>query len=117
LTENPATILGPSIGVGWKYQQQPAQEVDFYESQRGERLASADLVLNREQRETLLIELGYSSSNIATAVRNNNKVRHQRKQTVMNLGSAKYEEVLEGVKNRGKRLWNPFGGRGKAAAK
>jgi len=118
LTENPSTIQGPSIGVGWRYKEQPAQELNFYETQRAPLIVpAARLILNREQRERLLIDLGYTNGHIAMAVRNNCKVRHQRRQTVQNLSAGKYEEVLEGLQKRGKRLWNPFSGNKDKAAK
>lgn len=108
LTENPSTIQGPSIGIGWTFEEKPSMDLNTYESERGEPLPSWRLVLNREERETLLSELGVSSSEIAAGVRRNNKARQQRRQTVQNLKAIKIEEALEGVK---KKIWRPFGGK------
>ena len=108
LTENPSTILGPSIGIGWTFEEKPSIDLNAYESERGEPLPSWKLVLNREQRESLLIGLGVSAAEIAAGVRRNNKARQQRRQTVQNLKAFKVEEALEGVK---KKIWMPFGGK------
>ena len=110
LTENPSTIQGPSIGIGWRFLQKPTMDLNAYESERGEPIPSNQLVLTREQREAILTAQGVSAAEIAAGIRNNNKARQQRRQTVQNLKAFKVEEALEGAV---KKIWNPFGGKSK----
>mmetsp|Transcript_8958 Transcript_8958/g.14932 ORF Transcript_8958/g.14932 Transcript_8958/m.14932 type:complete len:426 (+) Transcript_8958:179-1456(+) len=108
LTLNPSTIQGPSIGIGWRFVSQNTGPLDAYERARGPPLPSARLVLNREQREEMLIKLGYNKKQIAVGVRDNMKGRKQRRQTVQNLRAEKVEEAMEGAGKRVKRILNPF---------
>lgn len=108
LTENPSTILGPSIGIGWKILRTTTEHIDAFETTRRELTPAFRLVLNREQREKMLMELGYNTGDIAIGVRNNRKVRKQRMQTVQNLRAYKVEEALEGAASTVKKMWNPF---------
>ena len=110
LTENPSTIQGPSIGIGWRFQQIPTMDLNAYELERGEPRPAPQLVLTREQREAILSAQGVSAAEIAAGVRSNNKARQQRRQTVQNLKAIKVEEAVEGAV---KKIWNPFGGRSK----
>lgn len=108
LTLNPSTIQGPSIGIGWRFASERTDDIDYYETNRGPQRPSGQLVLNRDQRETLLLELGYTQKQLAAGVRDNTKGRNQRRQTVQNLKSEKVEEALQGAGKRVKRMLNPF---------
>jgi hypothetical protein len=108
MTLNPSTIQGPSVGIGWRFSGERTDEIDFYENNRGPQRPSGMLVLNRDQRENLLLELGYTKKQLAVAVRANTKGRNQRRQTVQNVKAQKVEEALEGAKGRVKRIMNPF---------
>ncbi len=108
LTENPSTILGPSIGIGWRFQQDAPAELDQYEAFRGPPLPSPQLVLSRQVREEILTALGFTKADMAAAIRNNLKTREQRRRSVQNLTAF---TPLEGAV---KKLWNPFGAKSKA---
>ena len=96
LSDNPACQNGPSIGIGWRYRNEYILHVDEHEHSRGRAPRKTDeLVLNRVVREHMLRDLGYSQKQMAMAVRINNHVKNQRKQTVHNLSAAKVEEIME----------------------
>lgn len=107
LTENPSTIEGPSIGIGWNFQEESAMPVYHYEnSMYLARKPSYSLVLNREQRQDILLDLGYTPREMASAVRSNNRARNQRRQTVQNLKAHRFEETMETVKGRCLKLFS-----------
>lgn len=102
LVENPATIKGVSIGIGWRYASKPAQDITKYEYASGNTTKqSAQLVIGPDAREALLLDLGYTKKELATALRSINKARNQRRQTVQNLKAEKVEEAFE---NAGKKV-------------
>lgn len=95
IDDNPSVTAGPGIGIGWRFNEGECVHVDNWEEERGERRRGTDLVLNREEREALLLEIGYTEKDLATAVRRIVKAKNQRKQTVNNLGAQSVEETLE----------------------
>lgn len=92
---------GPPIGIGWNYRSSNIAQTEFvvpletYERLRGPRAEHKDLILSRFARESILIENGIARSQIAEAVRQNVKVKSQRRQTLVNLKMEPYEEALE----------------------
>jgi hypothetical protein len=107
LCDFPASKNGPSIGLGWTYIQTRSKSVDHYEDndRRRNQCRRKDFMLSRRARETLIREWGYSDRQIASVVRDLNRIRFQRRQTVNNLGvvSSKMEEIVETAKRRVKR--------------
>jgi len=95
LGDNPSTTSGAPISIGWKYKQYRPLPVNEYEGRRGPTRPSQLLVLNRDTREGMLLALGYSKWEIATAVRCNLKCRNKRRQTVQNLRAEVVEETME----------------------
>lgn len=76
--------------------------LDDYEDRRPERRTASEMVVPRMVREHILRrEWDVSQHQIASAVRETIRVKHQRRQTVNNLGKDKMEEVLE---NTGRKL-------------
>jgi len=104
LSDNPACTSGPSIGIGWGYAPQDVRTVDDWEMERGRLRRPTELMLDRRQRKKLVKSLGYSDKDIAAAVRDLNKSRYQRRQTVNNLGALKMEEALEKTKRKVKKI-------------
>jgi len=107
MTDNPASAGGPSIGIGWEYETKSPVNIDDYEVKRSSkkyRSRPSDLVMNRHEREKLIRSLGYTERDIACNVRELNKLRCQRRQTVNNLSAAKMEEAVESVKHQMKKL-------------
>ena len=60
-------------------------------------------VLTREEREELLLSLGYSRGDIVEAIRENVKIKNQRRKTVNNLNVMKAEEIIESLSRGMKR--------------
>jgi hypothetical protein len=98
LTENPSTIQGPSIGIGWTYETLPTMEVNTFETQKlrqsVERPQQRRLVLTRDERVQLLLSLGVTDVEIVEGIRNNTKARQQRKQTIQGLSAFKLESIF-----------------------
>lgn len=95
LGDNPSTISGAPIGIGWKFVQFQPQSVNEFEEHRQPTRPSHSLVLNRDIREDMLVSLGYSKKDIAAAIRTNLKCRNKRRQTVQNLRAEGVEEKVE----------------------
>jgi len=105
MTDNPSCTGGPAIGVGWRFVSEKPVSVDEWElcRRKGSRSPS-ELVLNRARREKLIRGLGYADREIAANVRELNRLRSQRRQTVNNLSAQKVEEAVETAKRQVKRL-------------
>ena len=54
-------------------------------------------VLSRQEREDLLLGLGYTRGDLVDAIRENVKIKNQRRKTVNNLNVMKAEEILESL--------------------
>jgi len=106
LSINPSCTSGPPLGLGWRFARERHYQIDGFELHRmRSRRDKTGLVLPRQVRERMLLELGYDRMEVAKAVRLTIRSQHQRKQTVTNLGAALFEEKLELA---GKRLKNLF---------
>ena len=106
LTVNPSCSSGPPIGLGWKFGQESVYSLDTFEERRSpHRRSKSQMVLPRETREEMLLEIGYDRRALAYGVRQVIKVKNQRRRTVVNLGNAAFEEKVESAKNGVKRLF------------
>jgi len=94
LADNPACTEGPSIGIGWKYYIADRPTSLEYMDSLPKRHKS-ELILSSRDRKSMLLNLGYSSQEIAASIRSANKTRHQRKTTVQNLGAQNLEYAME----------------------
>lgn len=100
LDVHPSTSSGPSLGIGWSYVEDTAP------IKKGR--CAGGFLLSRSVREIIVRdELGYSSRDIAKAVRQNHKIKNSRRRTVNNLreyGSfapvEKVEYMIEKVQRR-----------------
>lgn len=99
MCDNPSSTTGPSIGIGWGFVNKRSKDIDDFEKDRLGRHKS-ELLLSRAQREKIIKSLGYTDREIAAMVRDINKCRFQRRQTVNNLGAQKLEESLELAKRQ-----------------
>lgn len=66
ICDHPGTSVGPSISLGWKYNENLSFNMNTYElikDAKGRR-ESKDLSLSRWERENLLFEFGFSRSEI-----------------------------------------------------
>lgn len=109
LDVNPAVSSGPAIGIGWKIKSQKQMSVDDWELRKdmSHKRGGQDLVLQRGTRESLLIDAGYSSKDLARATRVILKWKNQRKTTLNNLQAQPYEEALENAARKLKQLVKP----------
>jgi hypothetical protein len=83
LGDNPACRNGPSVSIGWEYDEFPEILVDDFESIReGNRRTKRGMLMDRTHRVKLLKRLGYADNEIIEAVRVNKKVHQARLQTL-----------------------------------
>eukprot|EP00586_Coscinodiscus_wailesii_P014462 CAMPEP_0172520104 /NCGR_PEP_ID=MMETSP1066-20121228/291807_1 /TAXON_ID=671091 /ORGANISM="Coscinodiscus wailesii, Strain CCMP2513" /LENGTH=280 /DNA_ID=CAMNT_0013302803 /DNA_START=166 /DNA_END=1008 /DNA_ORIENTATION=- len=77
LGDNPSCSSGPSLGIGWNYDKRKIIEttVDNYERCSQEPLAERQLVVSSSERWRRLVHVGYSQTQIASAVRISNSRR------------------------------------------
>jgi len=107
LGDNPSCSRGPSMSIGWTYVAEfDCISVDKYEAiRRDSRVKEKnEMALTRSERDTLLKEAGYSRSELAYAVRQNVKIKKQRRTTVNNLQYHKLEEKTESFIRKLKKL-------------
>ena len=104
LGDNPSCTCGPSVGIGWRYSEEELLSVSDWESWRETERMPNRLILSREVREELLLDLGYTDKEIAAAVRDVIKSKNKRRQTIQNLRVSGLEETVEGAKKRAKGL-------------
>jgi hypothetical protein len=104
LVVHPSTSSGPSLGIGWSYVEDTAP-MDWFKTGG---CSNRAFLLSRSVREIIVRdELGYSSRDIAKAVRQNLKIKASRRRTVNNMrdyGSfapvEKVEYMIEKVQRR-----------------
>jgi len=116
LGDNPSCSSGAPVSIGWKFFQERTLclSVDEYEYSHGHFRDECDMVLDRQERETLLYELGYSEKDLAKVVRENVKMKKNRRQTVNNLPIMKIEVAVESMT---KKLTGAFRSKGKSVNK
>lgn len=107
LSDNPSVTSGPPIGIGWKYRAMKQDlSVDAWEyKQQPSRRYLTGLLTTREDRMTLLCNLGYTQREIAVAVREVLRVKSNRVQTFNN---ARLEGIEEAIESTTRRLKSVF---------
>jgi hypothetical protein len=105
-SDNPASSSGPSIGIGWNFEQRELLTVDAWEKERSSlrRGCKECYQLNAKQRTNILLKAGCTNKEIVDMIRIINKTRSQRKSTIDNLSVQKVEEVVEQTKRSLGRL-------------
>jgi len=107
--DNPSCSRGPAIALGSKIlKEESYHHVDRFERvRRNARYKTAPaMVLGRREREKMLLENGFSTGDIAAAVRKIVRTKNQRRQTVNNLPVARFEEIVEVAGRKVKRLFS-----------
>jgi hypothetical protein len=94
LGDHPACSDGAGIGIDWLYLPSQAYHVDNWEAMRSSSRKGC-YILDKQTRENILVELGYDQRHFAQALRESNKIKHQRRQTILNLGAQRVEEAIE----------------------
>jgi len=113
--DNPSCSNGPPMSIGWRYNILGKMSVGDFEQTRmdandvyGGRMKKVPVtLLTREKREQLLENFGFSRAELADAVRRNIKIKNQRRQTVHNLPVSKFEEAVEKVSRKIKKVVMP----------
>ncbi|KAL3940074.1 MAG: hypothetical protein SGBAC_005306 [Bacillariaceae sp.] len=80
LEVHPATRSGPSIGLGWKYEDKPS--VPLGDEPQTKSSNKKDFLLSSNCRKSLLGEWGHSKMEMFLASRVNESIREQRKRTL-----------------------------------
>jgi hypothetical protein len=102
--DNPECSSGPPVAIGWAHGKTQAIHIDKFESSRTKRRSELEMILPREERESILMYWGATMHDVSDAVRRNRKVKSQRNQTVSNMGKAeRIEEVFESATRKLKR--------------
>ena len=143
ISDNPACMQGPPIGIGWMYKSLETRRGDssrcpldisiassdqlfnrsnhsdlsnmktskylysvqeFEELRHNRRLSGPELVLTRQEREAMLLQWGYTSQDLAKAIRSTRAAQNKRRQTINNLGAAAMEEAMESVSRKVRRM-------------
>ena len=73
---------------------------EFEEEHEQYRRSEWDLALSRCERESQLLDTGFTREEIAQAIRETSRIKSQRANTVLNLKMEKVEEFTEGVKSK-----------------
>ena len=118
LDVHPSTSSGPSLGLGWNYYE-TTTKVSWCSAptKRGQN----SMLLSRQTRERMMrVDLGYSPKEIAKAVRENLKIKNQRRRTVNNLqeyGSFAPVEKVEYLMEKCQRKLGKLVGRKSSSTK
>jgi hypothetical protein len=89
------------ISISWEYNPESQRlSIDDYETRRSYRRAGSAMVLTREERDALLRkEWEVSRADIAAAIRQTLKIKHQRRHTVQNLNKESVDLLMERAAN------------------
>ena len=105
LGNNPASRLGPPVGISWDHTPEVVIKLDDYENERGEKRSLNQMFLPRERKYDIIKESGVSNKQIARTVRSINKIKNQRMQTANNASKfARLEEGFESAVRKIKRF-------------
>lgn len=105
LGDNPCVRSGPPVSIGWEVQDEYHDDLENHERSRGPRRETREMVISRPNREALLRAAGHSKSEFASVIRQTNRIKNQRMSSARNVSSTKFEEKIEKVINRIKRLF------------
>jgi hypothetical protein len=102
---NPATEFGPSLELGWKYEEAHPYDVDDYEEDRiaVPRRTQEDLVLSSYQREDLLLELGFTMRQIWNKTHEKDAYRRGVKKSMSKSVLAKVKNAVASIGAEKKR--------------
>jgi hypothetical protein len=96
--DHPSCASGPPLSLGWDVLECISLSVEQFENDRSAMGSIRDFRLTAHERRKMLIHWGVSYSMIATAVRQSNHIKRQRRTTVNNLRTFDgWEEAVENV--------------------
>jgi len=105
LGDNPCVRSGPPVSIGWEVQDEYHDDLENHERSRGPRRENREMVISRPNREALLRAAGHSKSEFASVIRRTNRIKTQRMSSARKVSSTKFEEKIEKVIKRIKRLF------------
>eukprot|EP00978_Attheya_sp_CCMP212_P031248 scaffold117482_cov46-Attheya_sp.AAC.1 len=102
LGDNPAVSSGPSLSIDWDFDPSLVanMSINEYETKRPPRRRELEMVMTREEREEIVRNSGATKQQIAEHVRQNIKIKNQRRQTVNNLSVSNVEEAVEKARRK-----------------
>jgi hypothetical protein len=97
--DNPSCSSGPPIAIDWMYTDPLVLSIGEFEEYRPKRRTKFELMLGQAERQEMLLgEWGIPKRDVVNAIRNNTKVKNQRRRTLNNIGRASHmEEALESI--------------------
>lgn len=103
--DNPSCSSGPPLSLTWEYIETHSTNLEVYERIRGPRRDLYDLIMDRDDRQEMLVEdWNVTRVEIAHAVRENFKVKNQRRRSVHNSKKTqKMDLFLESARRKLKR--------------
>ena len=108
LGNNPFVTSGPSLELAWEHESSMNEmniPLDSYEAFHAPiRRSEWDLALSRGERESQLLESGFTREEIATAIRETSRIKSQRAQTALNIRMEGVEEFTENARRRGMEI-------------
>lgn len=100
--DNPSCSNGAPVAIGWGYGNERKFPLDEYEKVKPYKKSHQHLILSRQDREAILMEWGASFNQIIDAIRQNIKVKNQRRRTVNSIGT--YDRWEEAMESAGRKL-------------
>ena len=109
LGDNPSCSYGPPVSLGWDYHDAAVVPLEKYERARSNkfpRRKSGQLVLSYNVRKYLLLKTaGYTKAELREAMKEVERIKHERKMTDIMAPLEPLDEVMEGVINHVKGMF------------
>lgn len=102
--DNPSVSGGVPITLSQTATQSSVMDVDVYEQVRRPRRRGRALIIDRRVREELLLDRGFDMKEIAAALREARRLRHQREQSYYAKNWDGFHERLEGTTRKLKKI-------------
>jgi hypothetical protein len=104
---NPATTYGPSLAIGWEYQEAVKLKLEDYEQSRPQRRRPNQMQVPGSIRESILKEhTDCTKQDISRAVQEVLAARHQRNMTLAMIEFEVWQMLFERTKRKVKRWRN-----------
>uniref|UniRef100_A0A7S1URQ9 Uncharacterized protein n=1 Tax=Grammatophora oceanica TaxID=210454 RepID=A0A7S1URQ9_9STRA len=93
--DNPGGFHGPPLSIDWVHQTSEVMKIDDYEKERPPRRMGSQMNIPSTVRHEMLLNNGYTSSEIQRAMKHVNIARNRRKRTIETLQLRPLHEALE----------------------
>lgn len=95
--DNPASVTGPSLSLGWTYSSEQTFLLADFEDQRPPRRKGREMILPARLRLERLQDAGFSKSEITSGTKPVNIARAQRKHTLETMQLQKLQSIGESL--------------------